>query len=231
MGMSMSKTGASGAVGALLCEGKIKPLDDVAGSYSPFLKTTPYADVTIRNILQMNSGVSPLERDDEKQFNRQLRGLSDKFNGKASVRDALNFYIVAARKQGNKMNYHSSDALALSVLVEEAAGMPLSDFFYQKLYSKFGKDGYMHWMADKIGTTASFSDLTMTAKDWANFGKYLMKEKKSKSCLGSFFNEGVTTPSKQGIKTAQNMDIKVGYLTLMETQKWFFKVMEDNSWF
>jgi hypothetical protein len=58
-----------------------------------------------------------------------------------------------------------------------------------------------------------------------------MKEKKSKSCLGSFFNEGVTTPSKQGIKTAQNMDIKVGYLTLMETQKWFFKVMEDNSWF
>jgi CubicO group peptidase (beta-lactamase class C family) len=64
MGMSMSKTATSAAVGALLCEGKIKSLDDVAGSYSPFLKTTPYADVTIKNILQMNSGVSPLGRGD-----------------------------------------------------------------------------------------------------------------------------------------------------------------------
>ena len=63
------------------------------------------------------------------------------------------------------MNYHSSDALALSVLIEEAADMPLSDVFYQKLYSKFGKDGYMHWTADKMGTTVSFSELTMTAKD------------------------------------------------------------------
>jgi CubicO group peptidase (beta-lactamase class C family) len=78
----------------------------------------------------MNSGVSPFGRDDEKQFNRHSRGLSDKFNGKASGRDALNFYIAAARKQGDKKNYHSSDALALSVLVEKAAVMPLSDFFY-----------------------------------------------------------------------------------------------------
>ena len=214
MGMSMSKTATSAAVGALLCEGKIKSLDDVAGSYSPFLKTTPYADVTIKNILQMNSGVSPLGRDDEKQFNRHSRGTSDKFSGKASVRDALNYYIAAARKQGDKMNYHSSDALALSVLVEEAVGMPLSDVFYQKLYSKFGKDGYMHWTADTIGTTVSFSELTMTANDWANFGKYLMEEKKSKSCLGSFFNEGVTNSVKTGNKNGS----KYGY------QSWVFDI-------
>ena len=214
MGLSMSKTGASAAVGALLCEGKIKSLDDVAGSYSPFLKTTPYADVTIKNILQMNSGVSPLGRDDVKQFTRHSRGTSDKFSGKASVRNALNFYIAAARKQGDKMNYHTSDALALSVLIEEVAGMPLSDFFYQKLYSKFGKDGYMHWTADKMGTTVSFSELTMTAKDWANFGKYLMEEKKSKSCLGSFFNEGVNNAVDTGNKNGS----KYGY------QSWVFNV-------
>jgi len=41
MGMSMSKTAAAAAVGALLCDGKIKSLDDKAGAYASFLKRSP----------------------------------------------------------------------------------------------------------------------------------------------------------------------------------------------
>ena len=66
MGMSMSKTAISASVGALLCDGKINSLDDAVKQYSKFLATTPYSDISIRNILQMNSGVSPLGRSDEK---------------------------------------------------------------------------------------------------------------------------------------------------------------------
>ena len=40
--------------------------DEPAGSYSSTLKSSPYANVSIKNILQMNSGVSPIGRDDEK---------------------------------------------------------------------------------------------------------------------------------------------------------------------
>ena len=49
------------------------------------------------------------------------------------MRGALKFYKTAARKQGETMNYHSSDSLALSVLVEEIAGKPLSDVFHQHI--------------------------------------------------------------------------------------------------
>ena len=56
--MSMSKTAAGAAVGALLCDGRLKSLDDRAGDHSNFLKTTPYRDVSIRNLLQMNSGLT-----------------------------------------------------------------------------------------------------------------------------------------------------------------------------
>ena len=132
LGMSMSKTAAGAAVGALLCDGRLKSLDDKAGDYSSFLKTTPYRDVSVRNILQMNSGVSPIGRSDEKRFNRKARGVA-KFSGAADVRGALKFYKTAARKQGETMNYHSSDSLALSVLVEEIAGKPLSDVFHQHI--------------------------------------------------------------------------------------------------
>jgi CubicO group peptidase (beta-lactamase class C family) len=114
----MSKTAAAAAVGALLCDGKIKSLDDKAGAYSSFLKTIPHGDVSIKNILQMNSGVSPIGRSDEKRFNRKARGVA-KFAGAADVRGALAFYKVAARTAGQEMNYHSSDTLALSVLVKD----------------------------------------------------------------------------------------------------------------
>lgn len=96
LGMSMSKTAIAAAVGSLLCSGEIKSLNDEAGTYSKFLASTPYGAVSIRDILQMNSGVSPLGRTDEKRFNRKSRGVQ-KFDGKANVREALNFYKSAAR--------------------------------------------------------------------------------------------------------------------------------------
>jgi CubicO group peptidase (beta-lactamase class C family) len=79
MGMSMSKTAASAAVGALLCDGRLKSLDDKAGDYSSFLNTTPHRDVSVRNILQMSRGVSPIGRSDEKRFNRKTRGVAKIF--------------------------------------------------------------------------------------------------------------------------------------------------------
>jgi len=218
--MSMSKTAASTVIGNLLCEGKIKSLDDAAGNYSATLKASPYANIRIKNILQMNSGVSPIGRDDEKRFNRKSWGVTEKFSGKASVRGALEFYKKAARQQNSAMNYHSTDTLALSVLAEEISGQSLAAVFHNKIYSKFGKSGCMHWTADKKVTTVSFSDLTMTARDWANFGKFLMEEKKSNSCLGAFFNEGVANAIPTGKKMVPNMAIKVGYLMRTASQQW-----------
>ena len=59
-GMSMSKTALAAAVGSLNCSGQIKSLRDPMGTYSTILTGTPYANVSIKNVLQMNSGVSHL---------------------------------------------------------------------------------------------------------------------------------------------------------------------------
>ena len=218
LGMSMSKTAASASIGVLLCQNEILNLNDKAGVYSEFLRTTPYSEVKIRNILQMNSGVSPLGRADEKKFNQKARGMQ-KYAGEASVREALNFYDVAAREQGTGMNYHSSDTLALSVLIEEISGMPLSQFFYEHIYTQFGQNNYMHWTSDEIGTTVSFSDLVMSARDWINFGSYLMQQKRDNTCLGAFFNEGVAL----SVETGKNNGAKYGY------QSWVFNIHESPA--
>ena len=213
LGMSMSKTAAGASIGLLLCEGKIKSLEDEAGMYSKFLNSTPYAKVSIKNILQMNSGVSLLGRSDEKKFAWKSRGVR-KFEDQANVREALKFYKSAARQQATGMNYHVTDTLALSVLAEDIEGIPLSKIFYNKVYVKFGTSDYMQWTRDKTGTTLAFSDLVMTARDWAGFGQYLMKQKKAKTCLGNFFNDGV----KNSIGTGKGNGSRYGY------QFWVFDV-------
>ena len=218
LGMSMSKTAASASVGKLICDGKIKSIENKVGDYSKFLKSTVFADVTIKNVLQMNSGVSPLGRTDEKKFNRKSKGVEN-FEGQASVRDALQFYKVASRKQGEEMNYHSTDTLALSVLVEDISGIPLSKYFYENLYKSFGKSGYMQWTSDNFGTTVGFSDLVMTARDWAFFGEYLMKQMKENTCLGSFFQDGIINAVHTGKKNGS----RYGY------QSWVFDVNGNAS--
>lgn len=197
LGMSMSKTALAASLGHLFCNGKINSLDDKTSIYSNFLETTPYGDISIRNILQMNSGVSPLGRADNRKFTHKSRGMGD-FNGMADVREALNFYIKPERKEASGMNYHASDSLALSVLVEDVAGKSLAEYFYENIYINFGEFNFMTWTSDKNGTTNSFSDLVMTARDWANFGKYIMDQQKTNTCLGKFFNEGIENSIPSG---------------------------------
>ncbi len=195
LGMSMSKTATGAVIGQLLCEGKIKSLDDTTGKYSKFLSKTPYSKIKIRNILQMNSGISPEGRSDEKKFNKKALGRW-KYGGEASVRGAINFYYLPPRKQGTMMNYHSSDALALSVLAEDITGEPLSKTFYERIFIQFSPNGYFHWTADEVGTTVTFGELVMKAKVWMAFGNYLLTSMKEKTCLGNFFSEGVNTAVK-----------------------------------
>ena len=87
-GASFAKTATSSVIGGLFCEGKIKDLDAPASDYSEFLAATEFADITIRNLLQMNSGVSAGRSVDEKRITRQARGIL-RFEGKGDVRKAL----------------------------------------------------------------------------------------------------------------------------------------------
>ena len=103
----------------------------------------------------------------------------------------LRIFDTAARKQGEKINYHSTSSIAVSLLVEEISGMPISRYFYDKIYSSFEQSNYMTWNSDASGTTTGFSDLVMTGRDWTNFGNYLMTQMEENTCLGSFFNDGI----------------------------------------
>lgn len=189
-GASFAKTATSSVIGGLFCEGKIKDLDAPASDYSEFLAATEFADITIRNLLQMNSGVSAGRSVDEKRITRQARGIR-RFEGRGDVRKALKRFSDKETEQGERFEYHAADTLALAVLAEDITGEILSKTFYDSHFVKFSPNGHMHWLSDQKGTPAAFADLVMSARDWSAFGNYLMGHLRAGSCLGKFFQNGV----------------------------------------
>ena len=189
-GMSMSKTALGAAVGSLFCAGNIKSLDETMGQYTVSLQGTPYDKVTIRNVLQMNSGVTPLNRKDVRLVSRMAMGMG-KFAGKASVLSAVQHFGKSLRDQGSKHNYHAADSFALSVLISDVTGKSASQIFYENVFSRFASESQMHWAADNDGRTVSQARLVMTPVSWHEFGQFILKEISDETCLGNYFADGI----------------------------------------
>ena len=213
-GMSMSKTALSTAIGSLLCDGKIASLDDELGKYSPSLANTPFSKISIKNTLQMNSGVEPVQSD--YKFRRKLNQIAQgigKHEGKADVRKAISLLKGNDREQGSKHFYNSSDPFALSILISDITNKPASEIFYENAYKKFNKNNFMHWLSDKKGISVAQARLTMTAVDWSNFGQFVHDEMINDTCLGKFYKEGI----ENAVETTRD-GVKYGY------QFWVYNV-------
>ena len=213
-GMSMSKTAVSTAIGSLLCNGKIESLDDELGKYSPSLKQTPYSKITIRNTLQMNSGVAPIQNDYKlrRKMNQMAMGMR-KFEGKANMLKAISILKGNDREQGSKHFYFSSDPFALSIMITDLTNKPTSQIFYENAFKKFSKNKFMHWVSDKKGITVAQARLTMSTLDWSNFGQFIRDEMINNTCLGNLYKDGI----KKAVQTKRD-GVKYGY------QFWVYKI-------
>ena len=213
-GMSMSKTALATSVGVLLCNGTIESLDDELGKYSPSLAQTPFSKISIKNTLQMNSGVEPIQTDYKlrRKMNQMAMGMR-KYEGQADMLKAISILKGNDREQGTKHFYNSSDPFALSIMISDLTNKPASEIFYENAFKKFTTNNFMHWVSDKKGITVAQARLTMTAVDWANFGQFVHDEMINNTCLGKFYNEGI----QNAVETKRD-GVKYGY------QFWVYKV-------
>lgn len=195
-GTSASKTVGASVIGQLLCDGLIESLDDPMGKYSPSLKETLWANISIKNALLMQSGITN-GRSDEDDIAWRAKGIHKHYNVGDAIK-ALQVYKKPFRDQGVKHNYHVSDSLSLSILAQDITGMSLGKNFYEKQMLKYSPDGYFHWMTDHSGRTLSFAELVMTAREWHRFAKFIYDEMNNKSCLGNFFLEGIENSIPMG---------------------------------
>jgi CubicO group peptidase (beta-lactamase class C family) len=185
---SMAKTVTAMLVGIALSEGRIHSVDDPVARYVPTLRGTEYGGTSIRNLLQMSSGLQFGERPgacspplassvfaDLCVFGDDVvRLVGDTFGqlGAGGV-DAIRPFNQRIRPAGIRFSYASADTAVLGLVLRSAVERPVADYLQEKIWRPMGAEADATWLIDRLGQEATFCCLNAVLRDYARFGLLL----------------------------------------------------------
>lgn len=170
---SMAKSYLSALFGILLEEGAIASLDDPVIKYAPKLQGSAYETATIRNVLNMASGVTFDEDylDPKSDINRMgrvvaLGGELDDFA--ASLKNSF-------AAPGETWQYVSIDTHVIGMVIRGATGQSVAALLDEKILQRLGleRDGY--YITDGAGVAFVLGGLNFTTRDYARFGQMILQ--------------------------------------------------------
>jgi CubicO group peptidase (beta-lactamase class C family) len=168
---SMGKSLVSAAFGIAVEQGHIGDIEkDTVCQYLPKLKGTGYENVTLKNVLQMSSGV---------EFDENYFSITSDINMMGYwLALGLNIDSFVARlqqgtrQQGTYNHYVSMDTQVLGMVVAAATKKTLSAFIEEEIWAKAGFEADGSWLLDneENGIELSFGTVGATTRDYCRFG-------------------------------------------------------------
>lgn len=164
---SVAKSFAGAAIGIAIDEGLIPSVDEPMTTYYPEWEGSPRADITLRDVLQMQSGLDWNESYDPATVNE-----SDVIQQVLTEGDQLDYAVGQPSRAaaGTAFNYSSGDAMLLSGVLEQATGMTAAEYAQENLLAPIGIDG-AEWWSDTSGHTLTYCCIDATSRDLARFGQ------------------------------------------------------------
>lgn len=165
---SMHKTMMGLFVGIAIEDGYIKSVDDPVSLYIEEWQDDPRGDVTLKNLLQMSSGLG--------QYPFGLNPFSGDMNwlyGGDSTTPLLNMPI-ADWAQGTRYEYNNLNSELLGLIIERASGKRYADYLEEKLWRPMGGNRAQVWLDREGGAAHTSCCLATPAMDWARFGMMLL---------------------------------------------------------
>ena len=191
---SVTKSIVSMLVGAAIKDGYIKNVNERVTDYLPRLKGSSYDQATIRNILQMSSGV---------QWNEDYADPRSDINSAAfntlSLYDYLRNKPVDA-SPGEKFNYNTAETNLVGTLVRSAVGNNLSTYLTEKIWRPFGMEADAIWMlGEPGGGEIGGCCISATLRDYGRIGLFALSNGRLANgirVLPDDWMAEATTPSK-----------------------------------
>ena len=136
---SVAKSVVSMLIGAAIKDGYIESVDEKVTDYLPRLKNSPYAQITIRDVLQMSSGVLWNEdyADPEADINR--------VPWHALLMHRYVSTLKLGHKPGKTFNYNTAESRIAGNLLRAAIGNNLSTYLTKKVWQPFGMESDANW--------------------------------------------------------------------------------------
>lgn len=174
MSMSIAKSITSSLMGAAIRDGHIKSIDDPVTQYVATLKGSAYDGVSIRNLLQMASGVKWDETYTDPASDRR-RMLDAQIGQHPGAILDLMAKLPRAATPGTVWNYSTGETFVAGAVVSSAAGRSLSQYLSEKIWTKAGMESDATWWLESTdGQEIGGSGLSATLRDYGRFGLFLM---------------------------------------------------------
>ncbi|WP_031239350.1 serine hydrolase domain-containing protein, partial [Asticcacaulis sp. AC466] len=172
--MSMAKSVATTLVGCAIRDGYIQSVEEPLTAYLPELTGSAYEGVSIRQLMQMTSGV----KWDDTQVNaaserRQMLALQVAQKPGEIMRLMASLPRVA--EPGTRWNYSTGETHVVGALVHAATGKWLSDYLSERIWSRLGMEADAYWWLESPGgLEVAGSGLCAPLRDYARFGRFIM---------------------------------------------------------
>jgi CubicO group peptidase (beta-lactamase class C family) len=177
--MSVSKSVVGCVAAVLIDRGQLDPQAPVA-AYVPELAGSGYAGATVRDVLDMRSGVRFLEEyanpaSDIRRLDEWI-GWQPGDGPAAEPRGLYRFLatLPAEAPHGSRFLYRSAESDVLGWVCERAAGRPMAGLISALVWAPMGAEHDARLLHDGLGTAVHDGGLCATARDVARFGQLLL---------------------------------------------------------
>ncbi|MEM9967616.1 MAG: serine hydrolase [Pseudomonadota bacterium] len=166
---SVAKSYLSALVGILLEEGTIASIDDPVTKYAPELVDSAYDGATLRNVLNMASGVTFNE--DYLDFNSDINRMGRVLALGGRMDDFAASLTETFINPGLQWQYVSIDTHVISMVIRGATGRSIADLLSGKVIQPLGLEQSPYYLTDGVGTAFVLGGLNLTTRDYARFGQ------------------------------------------------------------
>lgn len=168
---SISKSYLSALMGILLDEGAINSIDDPVVAYAPALTTSAYRDASIRDVLQMSSGVTFDE--DYLDFFSDINKMGRVLALGGSMDAFAAGQTASFTAPGTEWKYVSLDTHVIGMVVRGATGRSIPDLMAEKIIAPLAPQAGPFYLTDGYGVAFVLGGLNTTTRDNARFGQMI----------------------------------------------------------
>ncbi|MFY0622258.1 MAG: serine hydrolase [Pelagimonas sp.] len=171
---SMAKSYLSALFGILLEQGVIGSIDDPVTTYAPSLKGTAYSKASIKDVLQMSSGV--VFDEDYLDFWSDINKMGRILALGGSMDGFAEGLSETFTKPGTEWQYVSIDTHVLGMVVRGATGRPVAELLGEYILGPMGAYGDPHYVTDGYGVAFVLGGLNLTTRDYSRFGELVRND-------------------------------------------------------
>ena len=177
--MSVSKSLVGCVAGVLAGRGRLDPAAPVT-DYVPEAESSGYAGATVRNLLDMRTGVAfreaYTERDAEVRVMERSMGWRPSQPGDPAGTYPYLTTLGRAGPHGGEFTYRSADTDMLGWVCERAGRTRMADLIAALIWQPMGAERDGEVTCDPLGSAIHDGGVSVTARDLARFGQMLIDD-------------------------------------------------------